>query len=398
MKNNIVSIPYYSLSPNSLTLFNRVEGIPRSDRQIQTWENLEDNKNKYNELSSHSIKRLRKSISYLIYTTNEKQIHGKIQSNKVQDFETHFEKSAVHSIPIKYKLALITLTLPSVQIHTDQEIKSKLLNQFLIELKKKFGLKDYVWKAEKQENNNIHFHILINIYIHHEKIKEIWNRIVSKLGYIDTYQRNQQFYFQNGFRLSENPKDTRTESAQKAAFEKSKSENWLNPNSTDIHALYKVRNISAYLTKYLAKGVTKTDRTNEIDSIRKNILRLNSLIIEIDKKILFHDYNETDLHTLHSDISLFKNQVLEENMKLEKLLNAGISGKIWGQSTSLSKITNFVDCEPWELIPQIEEVEKHCFKKIEIPVGQSKIYSYIIDIQKFPTLNNLLKNHLEISP
>lgn len=394
MKTQPISIPYFSLSPNSLTLYNRIEGITASERQIESYNNLEDNKNKYNELSNHSIKRLRKAISYLLFITNEKQIKGKMQVTKVQDFETNYESGPVYSDKVRFKLAFITLTLPAKQIHSDEEIKSKLLNQFLIELKTKFQVLDYIWKAEKQENGNIHFHILINRYIHHEKIKTIWNRILEKLGYISAYQLKQQDYFKNSFRLSENPKDKRTEAAQRKAYEKSKEENWTKPNSTDIHALYKVKNIAAYITKYIAKGVTKTDRTKEIDSLRKDILRLNSLLIQTDTKILFDDLPKTIIDLHRADMVNIKTQIQSKEIRLESLLSLGITGRIWGQSSSLSKLKNFTDCQPWESVPEIHEVETKCFKKIVIPVGQSKIYSYIIDIQKFEILKNLLNSHL----
>ena len=163
-------VPYFSLSPTSLTLFTMLEGGRVSGKQKESWKNLEDNTNKYGELSHHSTKRIRRAINYMIYTTKEKQIRGKQIITKTQDFTTEYEKSATHQKPVNYKLALITLTLPSAQRHPDEEIKSKLLNQFLIELKNKFQVRDYIWKAEKQENGNIHFHILINKYIHHRRL------------------------------------------------------------------------------------------------------------------------------------------------------------------------------------------------------------------------------------
>ena len=82
-----------------------------------------------------------------------------------QNLTTQYQKSKVYQNPVQYKLTFITLTLPSKQIHSDNEIKSKCLNQFLIELKKNHSVSRYIWKAEKQENNNIHFHIIADKFI-----------------------------------------------------------------------------------------------------------------------------------------------------------------------------------------------------------------------------------------
>lgn len=377
-----------------MTLYNSLEGYSATDRQRETWENLNDNENKYNELSQHSVKRLRRAINFMIYTTQEKEITGKKIITKSQNFTTEYEKGTTYQKPVKHKLSMITLTLPSKQIHDDETIKSKCLNQFLIEIRKSFKVQDYIWKAEKQENTNIHFHILINRYIHHVKIKTIWNRIINKIGYVDTFAKNQRIYFENGFRMSENPHDKRTEAKQRAAYEKGKNENWLNPNSTDIHALYKVRNAGAYLTKYLAKGVTKTERTEQIKLIRKQLFELETLKINIDKKILFDTPAPAQLLKLEEHLKNLENQIQTLNSQLSELLKTGISGRIWGQSQSLSKLKPFTEISPWEQVPDIEEIEKHKEFKIINTIGTRKIYSYIINISHFPNLDSLLRKHL----
>jgi hypothetical protein len=332
----------------------------------------------------------------MIYITQEKQITGKQIIAKTQDYTTEYEKSEKYPRPVNYKLAMITLTLPSPQIHDDETIKSKCLNQFLIEMKNKFQCSDYIWKAEKQENKNIHFHILVNRYIHHEQIKTIWNRIIDKLGYCATYAENQREFFKNGFRMSDNSHDKRTETQQRAAFEKSQKENWSQPNSTDIHALYKVKNAGAYLTKYLAKGVTKTERTEQIKLIRKQLFEHETLIINIDKKILFDTPAPAQLIKLEEHLRTLEEQKNTLNSQLEELLKTGVSGRIWGQSQTLSKLKPFTEVQQWENIPNMAEVEKHKVFKIENTIGTRKIYSYIIDIKKFSTLNQILTTHLNI--
>ena len=64
----------------------------------------------------------------------------------------------------------VTLTLPSVQRHEDNVIKQQILKPFIEELKERYGVKYYFWKAEIQENGNIHFHLIIDHYIHYKKL------------------------------------------------------------------------------------------------------------------------------------------------------------------------------------------------------------------------------------
>ncbi len=389
-----VEIPYYSLSPTTLSIFTMLEGGTVSDRQKESWKNLEDNQNQYGELSEHSCKRLRRAISYMIYTTKEKQIRGRNIISKNQEYTTEYEKGTTHPKPVNYKLALITLTLPSEQRHPDEEIKSKLLNQFLIELNKKFSVQDYIWKAEKQENGNIHFHILINKYIHHEKIKKTWNRILEKLNYISNYRHNMQKFYSDGFKLTTHGKDNRTPVQQRKAYELGKSENWQNPNSTDIHALYKIKNASAYLVKYLAKGVTKTERIQKINTCRNEIEKDKAAIIAKEKELFFNGQENSQSKHLISEIDQARNRIAENETKLQTLVKSGICGRIWGQSQSLSKLKNLVDCEQPENIPQIYEVMAMADKCLENKIGTRSISTYIFDVTQFEQLNENLKQHL----
>jgi hypothetical protein len=119
------------------------------------------------------------------------------------------------------------LTLPSPQKHTDLELKRLLLNRFLVYIQKKYNVKNFVWKAESQNNGNIHFHILVDRFIKWKKVRAYWNKILDQTGYIEP------FFLKYGHR---------------------------DPNSTDIHGLYKdkqgkqIGNIGAYLAKYMSKN------------------------------------------------------------------------------------------------------------------------------------------------
>lgn len=153
----------------------------------------------------------------------------------------------------KNKITFITLTLPSKQIHTDNEIKSKCLNQFLIELSKYHKVSQYVWRSEYQKNGNIHFHILTNRYIFWNDIRNRWNRIINKLGYVDRYRDNLKEYHKNGFQVRADLLKTWPLEQQKKAYAEGLKTDFHNPNSIDIHKIDNISQIQKYLTKYLTK-------------------------------------------------------------------------------------------------------------------------------------------------
>lgn len=125
-----------------------------------------------------------------------------------------------------FKLNFFTLTLPAPQgIYTDHYLKNTILNNFLNQCKTKFGMKSYIWKAETQKNNNLHFHITTDTYIHYEKLKNLWNNCLRATTLIDQFK-------------------------DKFGHE--------NPNSTDIHSVKNIRNFERYLIKYYLKN--ETDR------------------------------------------------------------------------------------------------------------------------------------------
>lgn len=127
-----------------------------------------------------------------------------------------------------FKVNFVTLTLPASQFrddgsprHTDQTIKAKVLDPFLQELRTTRGLKNYLWKAEAQKTTgNIHFHLLTDIFIHYEALRNLWNKHLNSLGYVDRFEAVHSHR---------------------------------NPNSTDIHSIRNVKKLGAYLSAYLTK-------------------------------------------------------------------------------------------------------------------------------------------------
>lgn len=197
------------------------------------------------ELSKQATKKLKLSIEYFL-------LLNKPNNSKTGNTGRHYDN----------RIAFITLTLPSKQIHSDNEIKEKCLNQFMIELHKYRLITNYIWRAEYQKNGNIHFHILINRYIPWFDIRNRWNRIINKLGYVNRYSEEQQEYHKKGFNLRTDLIKTWSRSKQYNAYLQGVKTNWRNPNSIDIHSIKNITNIKSYITKYMSK----TENVNNIES------------------------------------------------------------------------------------------------------------------------------------
>jgi hypothetical protein len=157
------------------------------------------------DISFHSIRRLKRAFNLLL---------------AISPLQTISHPSLKH--PLTFRINFITLTLSAKQAeYTDKQIKRKLLNHFIVEAKRKFKMKHYIWKAEKQKNGNIHFHFNTNVFIHYQELRDLWNNIQNKLEFVNIF--NEKF-------------------------------NHSNPNSTDIKAVYKDKDLAAYMAKYMSKS------------------------------------------------------------------------------------------------------------------------------------------------
>lgn len=164
------------------------------------------------EMSAGSRKRLREACELMFEITDEKRYIDRKQKRE-----------------IVYKIGFLTLTLATPQEHlTDRQLKEELLAPFLRKLKR-FGLVNYIWKAELQKNGNIHFHIFVDCWIGHREIRKIWNRLQAKFHFISSFA-NKHGHF--------------------------------NPNGTDIKPCENMAKACYYMRKYMMKPVDKEEQLN----------------------------------------------------------------------------------------------------------------------------------------
>ena len=338
---NITSLPAISISPFGLTCFEHrlSSSYKRNSKDVYIGSNVSDDsetkeltkynfdeyksKDEHEELSLHSIKRIKNALGWLYFVAQPQR-----------KYNSSIKKW------VKFKLTFITLTLPSKQIHSDREIKSNALNHFLTLLRKRNNNINYIWRAEKQENGNIHFHIVADKYIDFAVLRSLWNRSINRLGYVDRYtehMRNNCNSFESYCSMYQKRESMKT---MKDRYARGMATNWTSPNSTDIHGLSKIKNVLNYITKYLTKA---------------------------------HKHNT-------------KNKKGISN-------NQSIDGRMWGLSESLSKCRNVVILIDSEVSKDLKEI----FAKVKSYEYKDDYFFYkCCTLYDYVRLNlNTLLNHIK---
>jgi hypothetical protein len=160
-----------------------------------------------------------------------------------------------------YFLSFVTLTLSSQQIHSDNDIKRDILEPFLNDCRKRWKVVNYIWRAERQENGNIHFHLITDRFIWWNDLRNTWNYFQERFGYVSRYRVAMQKFHANGFQIREDLKSKWSISRQYAAWLQGIRSDWNSPNSTDVHSLKSIVSVRSYITKY----ITKPDETAPIE-------------------------------------------------------------------------------------------------------------------------------------
>jgi hypothetical protein len=251
---NWVITKKYSLRPNQLCFYNHFENKLHSELKAHGHE-IETNRHKVErkfhnfQISSAARKNLIHKISWMFQLAKSKKVKT---SKNVEIFN--------------FKVAFITLTLPSTQMHPSSQITSECLNQFITEIRERFGVENYVWRLEFQKNFNVHYHIVTDTFIEYETLKNIWNRILSKLGYIERYTEKMQQYNLHAYWTEFYTDSKKTFKEVAKIYAKSKSEGWARPNTVDVKSCTNDKSIQNYIAKYFAKSADEINACNPLDT------------------------------------------------------------------------------------------------------------------------------------
>jgi len=242
-------LPFVHVNPRSISIVPELVFGSNHSHQYETFEeNFKSNKH-HGKVSKIAARKISLAIDYLLYLAKYKQI------------------PAGYSGAGKYfKINFVTLTLPSGQVHSDKHINAEIVSPMLNYLRKHYKLINYIWRAEKQKNGNLHFHLLTDVFIPHWDLRKSWNRYLQNLGYISRYREAQLHWHYNGFQVREDLLSHWTLEAQFSAYNRGFSEDWSNPNTTDIHSTKRVKNLKKYLCKYLTKNDNSLITDEEINN------------------------------------------------------------------------------------------------------------------------------------
>jgi hypothetical protein len=194
-----------TIKPNYLVIKPVFESLnhKRSRKQLDNEKNLKKNTRRH-YLSEKAKKRLRSSINWLEASATKKEVRVKRTGKRFY-----------------FKVNFVTLTIPpQISKIIDSKRFQSCLNTFLTYARKYFYLCNYVWKIEASSDKRLHIHIMTDTFINHRLLKDSWNRILQKKGLLEGHFTKFGNY---------------------------------NPNSTDVHAIVNVHDVSAYVSEYMVK-------------------------------------------------------------------------------------------------------------------------------------------------
>ena len=242
------------------------------------------------EFTAGARKRMIKAINLLVKGTERRWVTNPINNQR----QLH-------------QLSFVTLTISDTgELLDPVTAYKKLLSPFISWLRKTKEVNTYLWRYERQKNGQIHYHLTLPNFIHYKEIREKWNKLQAKAGIIAKYRENQKAWHQDGFRLREDLLEEWPEDRQRAAYERGVKNDWSDPNSTDVHKVYKIKDLAAYLSKEFGKTVQNP----------KN-------------RQYYADLLEEDLPRMQAEG--------DHRKYIEMLKLASLSGKVWDCSENLSQ-------------------------------------------------------------
>lgn len=132
----------------------------------------------------------------------------------------------------------------SFPVEISDEIGYKVFNTWLTRCRKECGLKSYLWVAERQKNGTLHFHLITHNYMAIRKVNEFMRQSLQTQkdkGFLECRQKVIDRY--NGVDVDN-------------LYHSKRKKN----NNGRLSRMEAQRKLSYYLTKYISKNETKSDR------------------------------------------------------------------------------------------------------------------------------------------
>jgi len=328
---------YLNISNDSLVLYAQSDFV-KSGSKANAWISGEVVKNEVKGVYSRKSKKRFEVIIKNWLSTLEIE---RIEKKEKKDY-------------VAKKLRFVTLTLSDKQKDSDKFIRRQMLNRFLQEIKRKHQVKNYVYCSESQKNGNIHFHIVIDSYINYKKIQDIWNNIQSDNGYLENFEKKYKHR---------------------------------KPNSTDIHRLNKIKNISAYLIKYFTKDENRRKIEGRLWGATDNLRELSHFgtlatgedleYLTAKKRENQTKYYEGDFFTTFSDITF-------EKIKREYPVLYTEIRKHYEKNSKYLKTENMKNEKTKEM--ETKKIKQHAKRKSV--KTESQLETYLLITKKYRNMPN----------
>lgn len=205
MKENRTWSTFVQVRSNQLVTYDR----PNDGFSCPTWRKPPTRKGYTGEVTASTKKRIETAVDIFLQMAPERRIYNPV-TKRNQNF----------------KLSFITLTVSAHEPVSTPDAHAALkvwLQHFRRPWHKRRmseQMSTYLWKAELQKRGQIHYHLTTNAWLHLIEIRRVWNDIQKARGWT-------------------------------ADFYKAKGHH--DPNSTDVHSIYRIKDVRRYLSKYIAK-------------------------------------------------------------------------------------------------------------------------------------------------
>ena len=245
--------PMIQIRATSAIVYNKFNGSRKKSIFQQNYaynqasgHNFQNHKAYSGSLSAGAIKRLTKALNLFVECSVSKTVYNPVVRKNVQ-----------------HKLSFVTLTIPAHENVCAKIAQKELLEPMLRHLRQVHKMKSYVWKLELQKRGQIHYHIVTDIFIHYQELRNKWNQLLAKSNLMNEY------------------------------FTKTGN---IDPNSTDIHSVKKIKDLASYLVKYFTKQ-------------EQNPVAIKGKLWDCSKNLKAAKYFETELtQDIEYDMFVLSNQ------------------------------------------------------------------------------------------
>lgn len=310
------SQPVLQIRKNSVVLYYELLGHRHRLNNPKTWQKKDLNKDAYQGKVTLGVrKRLTKAVNVLLQMTKPTWITNPVTG-----------KYQYHNI------SFITLKITNQENVTARLAYDNCFSHFLDWLTRTNGTKLYVWKLEKEQRGQVHYHITTPDFIDYRLIRKKWNSLLRKAGYLDEYAKENGHY---------------------------------DANSTDIHEVNNVTNLGPYLVKALADNIKAAERMKKTRN-GKTDQTIGAEMAKDEQNETCTDGKIWGCSELLSMAKYITFACSERHFKAVELLKA--AGKIREISSdtgsaSYWSVWYFNDCGPPDILSKAENLHVDLFMK-----------------------------------